>query len=168
MRIFPLTLALLMFLVSDSQHRIACRYAQTGSLKQKLEASGGLNEKVVATYVVQVLEGLGYLHHNGIVYCNLKASNILMTRSGNVKLSDFGLSLNLHTFEDADKGVSCMPNWSAPEVVDLGRASAKSDIWSLGCTVIELLTGNPPYGNMVNAIIGAGPLLCPVRHGVCC
>ena len=157
-----------MYSASDSQHCIACRYAQTGSLKQKLEASGGLNEKVVVTYVVKVLEGLDYLHHNGIVYCNLKASNILMTRSGNVKLSDFGLSLNLHTFEDADKGVSCMPNWSAPEVVDLGRASAKSDIWSLGCTVIELLTGNPPYGNMVNAIIGAGPLLYSVRHGVCC
>ena len=146
-----------------------------------------LSEKLVAGYVIQVLEGLDYLHQNDIVHGNLKAANILITQSGEVKLSDIGISLNLHalehvskgvprmpnwdagisliprTFEDAEKGIFCTPNWSAPEVINLKGTYTKSDIWSLGCTVIELLTGKPPYGNIVNAVIGAYLVLCAVR-----
>jgi serine/threonine protein kinase len=116
--------------------------------------------------VSQVLEGLDYLHHNGIVHRNLKAANILMTQSGEVKLSDFGISLYLPAvcaIEHEDKGVSYMPNWAAPEVIALRAVSTKSDIWSLGCTVIELLTARPPYGDLFNALNGTGSfLLCPV------
>ena len=114
---------------------------------------------------MQVLEGLDYLHHNGIVHCNLKAANIFMTQSGEVKLSDFGISLYLRAIDS--EGVStvpCVPNcqWAAPEVIELGPVSTKSDIWSLGCTVIQLLTGRPPYGDLVNALNGTGFFLCPV------
>jgi len=120
-----------------------------------VEEFGKLNEKLVASYVIQVLEGLDYLHHNGIVHCNLKAANILMTQSGEVKLSDFGISLYLCATEHVDnKGVSCMPNWAASEVIELRPVSTKSDIWSLGCTVIESLTGKPPYGDVVSALNG--------------
>ncbi|KAH9991816.1 kinase-like domain-containing protein [Russula vinacea] len=131
---------------------IVLEYVQNGSLKQMLEEFGKLSEDLVASYIVQVLEGLDYLHHNDIVHSNLKASNILLTKSGHVKLSDFGLSLNPHALEDVGNGISCMPNWTAPEVIELKRASAKSDMWSLGCTVIESLTGQPPYGDLVRAL----------------
>ena len=177
-------------LTSDFWRAIACRYAPNGSLKQMLEERpefNKLSEKLVAGHVIQVLKGLDYLHQNDIVHGNLKAANILITQSGEVKLSDIGISLNLHalehvskgvprmpnwdagisliprTFEDADKGIFCTPNWSAPEVINLKGTYTKSDIWSLGCTVIELLTGKPPYGNIVNAVIGAYLFLCAVR-----
>ena len=120
----------------------------------------------MASYVTQVLEGLDYLHQNGIVHCNLKASNILVTQNGEVKLSDFGISLylraiELHAIEHVDnKGVSCIPNWAAP---GLRPVSTKSDIWSLGCTVIELLTGKPPYEDLVNTPDGTCSFLCPVH-----
>ncbi|KAI9434161.1 hypothetical protein H4582DRAFT_2060355 [Lactarius indigo] len=61
-------------------------------------------------------------------------------KTGNVKLSDFGVSLNLHAMECEIKDVTGTPNWMAPEVIELKGASPKSDIWSFGCTVIELLT----------------------------
>ena len=142
---------------------IARRYAPNGSLKRILEEFGKLNEKLVASYVTQVLEGLDYLHQNGIVHCNLKATNILVTQNGEVKLSDFGISLYLRAIEHVDnKGVSYMPNWAAPEVIGLRPVSTKSDIWSLGCTVIELLTGKPPYGDLVNAPDGTCSFLCLV------
>ena len=121
-----------------------------------IEEFGKLNEKLVASYMIQVLEGLDHLHHNGIVHCNIKAANILITQSGEVKLSDIGISFYLCAFEHVDEGVSCMPNWAAPEVIELRPVSTKSDIWSLGCTVIELLTGRPPYGGVVNALNGMG------------
>ena len=114
--------------------------------------------------MIQVLKGLDYLHHNGVVHCNLKAANILMTQSGELKLSDFGISLYLRAIEHMDKprGVPCMLNWAAPEVIELRPVSTKSDIWSLGCTIIELLTGRPPYGDLVNPLNGKGSFLCPV------
>jgi serine/threonine protein kinase len=88
------------------------------------------------------------------VHCDLKAANILTTKTGNVKLSDFGVSLNLRAMEREIKDVAGTPNWMAPEVIELKGASTKSDIWSLGCTVIELLTGRPPYGDIGNAMTG--------------
>lgn len=54
---------------------IACRYATNGYLKQKLEEFGKLSEKLVASYVFQVLEGPDYPHHSGIMHSNLKAAN---------------------------------------------------------------------------------------------
>ena len=72
---------------------------------------GKLNERLVASYVVKVLEGLHYLHGCDVVHCDLKASNILTTKTGNVKLSDFGASLNLRQVERKND-VQGTPNWS--------------------------------------------------------
>ncbi|KJA27969.1 hypothetical protein HYPSUDRAFT_112868, partial [Hypholoma sublateritium FD-334 SS-4] len=150
---------------------IVLEYAENGSLGQTLRAFGRLNEKLVASYVVKILEGLHYLHTSDVVHCDLKAANILTTKNGNVKLSDFGVSLNLRAMaregtagggggkdggkegkEGKEGEVAGTPNWMAPEVIELQGASTKSDIWSLGCTVIELLTGRPPYAEIANGM----------------
>ncbi|KAF8825708.1 hypothetical protein HHX47_DHR6000200 [Lentinula edodes] len=130
---------------------IVLEYAENGSLGQTVKAFGKLNEKLVASYVVRILEGLHYLHQSDVVHCDLKAANILTTKNGNVKLSDFGVSLNLRAVE-REQDVAGTPNWMAPEVIELKGASPKSDIWSLACTVIELLTGRPPYGDIPNSM----------------
>lgn len=104
--------------------------------------------------MVKILEGLHYLHQCDVVHCDLKAANILTTKNGNVKLSDFGVSLNMRAVERDIKDVAGTPNWMAPEVIELKGASPKSDIWSLACTVIELLTGRPPYGEIANSMTG--------------
>ncbi|OCH87395.1 hypothetical protein OBBRIDRAFT_160313 [Obba rivulosa] len=131
---------------------IVLEYAENGSLGQTLRAFGKLNERLVASYVVKILEGLHYLHQSDVVHCDLKAANILTTKNGNVKLSDFGVSLNLRAMEREMKDVAGTPNWMAPEVIELKGASTKSDIWSLACTVIELLTGRPPYADIPNSM----------------
>ncbi|KAJ3839692.1 Pkinase-domain-containing protein [Lentinula raphanica] len=130
---------------------IVLEYAENGSLGQTVKAFGKLNEKLVASYVVRILEGLHYLHQSDVVHCDLKAANILTTKTGNVKLSDFGVSLNMRAVE-REQDVAGTPNWMAPEVIELKGASPKSDIWSLACTVIELLTGRPPYGDIPNSM----------------
>lgn len=126
--------------------------------------------------MIKILEGLHYLHQSQVVHCDLKAANILTTKNGNVKLSDFGVSLNLRAMEHIKSDVAGTPNWSelipffrrlrsdadllrtlysvAPEVIELKGASTASDIWSLGCTVIELLTGKPPYADIHNGMTG--------------
>nr|GAT45690.1 predicted protein [Mycena chlorophos] len=124
---------------------IVLEYAENGTLYQALKAFGKLNERVVATCVIKILEGLQYLHSNDVVHCNLKAANILTTKSGHVKLSDFGFSLHIRALEQGNSEAVRALNWTAPEIIELKRASPKSDIWSLACTVVELLTGRPPY-----------------------
>ena len=94
------------------------------------------------------------MHRSDSVHCNLKATNILTTRTGNVKLSDFGVSVNLYAIECVVKDVAGMLNWMAPDVIELKDSSTKSLIWSGGCTVIELLMGCSPYGDIGNAMTG--------------
>ena len=91
-----------------------CRYVENGSLQHTLNAFGILPEALVASYVVKILEGLSYLHSVHVIHRDLKAANLLTTKNGNVKLSDFGVSLQLNavhnTIENAD--ATGTPNWS--------------------------------------------------------
>lgn len=129
---------------------IILEYVENGSLLHTLKAFGNFPEKLVASYVIKILEGLNYLHEMKVVHCDLKAANILTTKNGNVKLSDFGVSLNLKAAEDLKKNDAVgTPNWMAPEVIELKGASTSADVWSLGCTIIELLTSKPPYSDML-------------------
>lgn len=137
------------FIQSKHSINIILEFAENGSLMSTLKAFGAFPEKLVASFCIKILNGLDYLHSNQVVHCDLKAANILTTKTGDVKLTDFGVSLNLK-IKGADAGsVSGTPNWMAPEVIELKGASTKSDIWSLGCTVIELVTGKPPYADLI-------------------
>lgn len=150
----------------DQYLNIVLEFVENGSLGQTLKAFGKFNERLVSSYVGKILEGLHYLHSQGVVHCDLKSANILSTKNGNIKLSDFGVSLNMRAVENfaerasvgranSAKGVNEIagtPNWMAPEIIKLAGASPASDIWSLGCTVIELLTGKPPYSGVGNSM----------------
>ncbi|TDL20391.1 kinase-like protein, partial [Rickenella mellea] len=125
--------------------------ADSGSLSQTLKGFGKLNERLVSTYVVKILDTLNYLHQKKIVHCDLKASNILTTKMGGIKLSfTFGVSHEINKESRLD--VAGTPNFMAPEVIELKGASPASDIWSLACTIIELLTGKPPYSDVGNSM----------------
>ncbi|CAG8648424.1 11051_t:CDS:2, partial [Paraglomus brasilianum] len=137
------------YIMTEDYINIILEYAENGSLLNTLKSFGNFPEKLVASYVVKILEGLSYLHNKHVVHCDLKAANILTTKNGNVKLSDFGVSLNLKMMEKVNTDVAGTPNWMAPEVIELKGASTASDIWSLGCTIIELLTGKPPYADLM-------------------
>ncbi|KAI9253367.1 kinase-like domain-containing protein [Phascolomyces articulosus] len=137
------------FIRSKHHMNIVLEYAENGSLMSTLKAFGAFPEKLVASFCIKILHGLEYLHANQVVHCDLKAANILTTKTGDVKLSDFGVSLNLKIKASDPGSVSGTPNWMAPEVIELKGASTKSDIWSLGCTLVELVTGKPPYADMI-------------------
>jgi len=99
--------------------------------------------------MTQVLQGLQYLHDQGVIHRDIKGANILTTKDGTVKLADFGVSTStLAGNQDKEAQVVGTPYWMAPEIIQLSGASSASDIWSVGCTVIELLQAKPPYHNL--------------------
>ncbi|KAI9278141.1 kinase-like domain-containing protein [Umbelopsis sp. AD052] len=135
---------------SEKYLDVILEFVESGSLLSTLKSFGTFSENLVAAYTVKILLGLSYLHAKDVVHCDLKAANILTTKTGNVKLTDFGVSLNLN-LKQVDKGEPVgTPNWMAPEIIDLQGACVKSDIWSLGCTIVEMYTGKPPYSDLIS------------------
>ncbi|ORX70074.1 kinase-like protein, partial [Linderina pennispora] len=138
------------FVKTDTHLNLVMEYVENGSLSATLKSFGSFPEKLVLAYVVKIIQGLSYLHARDVVHCDLKACNILTTKKGNTKLTDFGVSLNLKLRKPGDESVVAgTPYWMAPEIIMLDGACRASDIWSLGCTIIELLTGKPPYADLM-------------------
>ena len=108
------------------------------------------NETLVRVYTKQILEGLHYLHSHRIMHRDIKGGNILVDRGGVCKLSDFGASKHLSELTQATAGFQSLrgtPYWMAPEVVRQSGAGRQADIWSVGCTIIEMATGKPPFSH---------------------
>lgn len=131
------------FVKSTESLFIILEYCENGSLHSICKNFGKFPENLVALYMSQVLYGLLYLHDQGVIHRDIKGANILTTKEGLVKLADFGVATKAAGLDDAS--VVGTPYWMAPEVIELSGATTASDIWSLGCTVIELLDGKPPY-----------------------
>lgn len=84
-----------------------------------------------------------------MIHRDIKGANILTTKDGVVKLADFGVATKLNDAEKNNSGLGT-PYWMAPEVIEMsGQVTQACDIWSLGCTIMELMTGNPPYSNLL-------------------
>ncbi|OMJ22341.1 Serine/threonine-protein kinase sepA [Smittium culicis] len=140
------------FVKTDEFLFLVMEYVENGSLAATLKSFGVFPEKLVLAYVFKIIEGLVYLHSRNVVHCDLKAANILTTKKGNIKLADFGVSLNLGLKHSNDDSmiVAGTPCWMAPEIIKLEGPTTASDIWSLGCTIVELLSGKPPYADLVS------------------
>ena len=110
-------------------------------------------ETIIRKYTVQILEGIEYLHSHNIMHRDIKCANILINRDGVCKLSDFGGAKIIKDIFDITKSsIEGTPNWMAPEIVKKAEATRFSDIWSIGCTVIEMFQGKPPWSNYYTAI----------------
>ncbi|KAK4140425.1 uncharacterized protein C8A04DRAFT_14956 [Dichotomopilus funicola] len=128
---------------------IFLEYISGGSIGSCLRKHGKFEEAVVASLTRQTLAGLAYLHREGILHRDLKADNILLDLDGTCKISDFGISKKTDNIYGNDKTNSMQGSvfWMAPEVVrSQGEGySAKVDIWSTGCVVLEMFAGRRPW-----------------------
>ncbi|KAL1802014.1 hypothetical protein ACET3Z_030661 [Daucus carota] len=135
----------------DKKLNLFIEYMAGGSLADIADKfEGVLDERMVRLYTREILKGLVYLHNNGVVHCDLKCKNVLLSSSGNIKIADFGCAKRLNGSKinsssvESLKSICGTPLWMAPEVLRKQEIDYTSDIWSLGCTVIEMATGKPP------------------------
>jgi formylglycine-generating enzyme required for sulfatase activity/serine/threonine protein kinase len=135
-------------------HYLAMEYIEGRDLAAIVKEHGPLGVREAVEYILQAARGLQYAHGKGIVHRDIKPGNLLLDKEGTVKILDMGLALIAGA--DAALGgperltatgqVMGTCDYMAPEQsLDTRQADARADIYSLGCTLFRLLTGNPPY-----------------------
>jgi serine/threonine protein kinase len=149
---------------SDSAVYMIMEFCEYGDL-QKYQNKNPLNEKYIQNYMIQLRDALKYLHDNNIVHRDLKPQNILLTDPLTIKITDFGLARNINTNsqintigidnqteyidtpaeQDLFSTFCGSPIYMSPELLNKQQYSSKSDLWSVGIILYELITGTPPY-----------------------
>jgi len=132
-------------------------YVPGGSIHGLLAKFGSFDEKLIRVYMRQILAGLKYLHANGLVHRDIKGANILLDTTGRLKLADFGLASKILAGKQGGshkgtKGLAGTSYWMAPEVVRQQSFGKPADIWSVGCVMIEMATGKPPWNQFSQEI----------------
>ena len=139
----------------DNHHWLVMEYVEGESLAERIRSKGGLDHAEAAHIMWQVADALASAHSAGITHRDVKPSNILLTTSGQAKLTDFGIARSQADASLTQTGlVTGSPAYLAPEVATGTGAGAASDVWSLGATLYHVLTGKPPYDVSDNLIGG--------------
>eukprot|EP01064_Diplonema_japonicum_P026283 TRINITY_DN376_c2_g1_i1.p1 TRINITY_DN376_c2_g1~~TRINITY_DN376_c2_g1_i1.p1 ORF type:complete len:543 (+),score=70.06 TRINITY_DN376_c2_g1_i1:65-1630(+) len=126
---------------------IVMEYVAGGSTKDLLKNFGPLPELAIWNYSKEILSGLCHLHNHQILHMDLKPSNIMVTTSGSVKITDFGLSREIispDSMGTVESAAGTYP-YMSPGLVAEGANSKQTDIWAVGCTVLEYATNEIPW-----------------------
>ncbi|CAL9030149.1 unnamed protein product [Prunus brigantina] len=129
----------------DDKLYIYLEYMSGGSIYKLLQEYGQFGEIAIRSYTQQILSGLAYLHAKNTVHRDIKGANILVDPNGRVKLADFGMAKHI-TGQSCPLSFKGSPYWMAPEVIkNSNGCNLAVDVWSLGCTVLEMATTKPPW-----------------------
>lgn len=141
------------FEAREDVYNLFLEYVPGGSVKAILDHYGRFSEQIIRNLNTQVLDGLAYLHSRGILHRDLKADNLLLDIDGTIKISDFGISKHSRDIysNNAEMSMQGTIFWMAPEVIhnvvenEKQGYSAKVDVWSLGCVILEMFAGRRPW-----------------------
>jgi eukaryotic-like serine/threonine-protein kinase len=131
-----------------SRMYIAMEYIEGESLRANMRTEGGLPSERALALAQQLAEALVYMHGEGVVHRDLKPENVLITAEGQTKIMDFGIALDESARRLTWSGLSSTigtPDYMAPEQVSGRRGDVRTDIYSLGVILYEMLTGHLPY-----------------------
>ena len=132
---------------------LAMAYVEGDTVTQKIR-SGPLDEAQAVDIAVQIADGLQEAHQNDIVHRDIKSSNIMVTSKGQVKILDFGIAKDLASADsDQTRQVLGTPAYMSPEQTREERVDQRSDIWSLGVVLYQMLSGKLPFAGKFDAAI---------------
>jgi serine/threonine-protein kinase SIK3 len=132
---------------------IVLEYANGGDLLNYLKTKGRFKEPEYRKILQQIIDALEYIHEHKILHRDIKLDNILLTKTGHVKICDFGISRKMHRNDPVFEHIGT-PAYIAPEIIkEKGYTGFGADIWSLGVMTYMALTGNVPFkGNTIEEL----------------
>ncbi|MBA0867006.1 hypothetical protein Goshw_026398, partial [Gossypium schwendimanii] len=133
-------------------YNLFLEYAPSGTVMDAIQKHGGyLEEATVRSYTRGILLGLEFLHSRGIVHCDIKGQNVLVTDDG-VKIADLGCARRADEASSAAWSIAGTPVYMAPEVARGEQQGCSADVWALGCTVIEMAAGRSPWPDVSDPV----------------
>ena len=127
---------------------IVMDYIEGSDLEEVIKRNGRLPVDKALNIFKQILSALSYVHSKGIIHRDIKPKNILIDKNGSVKLTDFGIAKTLYSNVKTSTGSYLgAPAYSSPEQMDGRKVDSRSDIYSLGITLYEMLAGKGPYSS---------------------
>ena len=128
----------------DDLHYIVMELVEGITLKNYIARKGKLSNKETIGIAIQAAEGIAEAHRKGIIHRDIKPQNIIISRDGKVKVADFGIA-KAASGDSGSKAVIGSAHYIAPEQARTGEADASSDLYSLGISMYEMITGKLPY-----------------------
>lgn len=139
-------------------HFITMEFVPGEDLKSMIRMSGHLAVGTTISIAKQICEGLTEAHESGVVHRDLKPSNIMIDRGGNARIMDFGIARSLEAKGITGSGVMIgTPEYMSPEQVEGKEVDQRSDVYSLGVILYEMITGRVPFD-------GDTPFTIGVKH----
>ena len=142
---------------SDSANYIVMELIDGISLKQYMQVKGVLNWKETLHFSMQIAKGLEHAHSRGIVHRDIKPHNVMVLKNGSVKVMDFGIARVMNKSNTLTKEALGSVHYISPEQAKGGYTDNRSDIYSLGVVMYEMMTGRPPYD-------GESPVAVAIQH----
>ncbi len=147
------------FIETDDVCFIVMEYLNGQNLQQILEIRPhGLPEITVLSMAAEIADALSVAHKHGLVHRDLKPANLFYEDSGRVKVCDFGIAIAAADASAAAAGsryLTGTPQYMSPEQCDGASVDSRSDVYSLGCVIYSLLTGQPPFGGRADDVMAS-------------
>ncbi|KAI3922254.1 hypothetical protein MKX01_005943 [Papaver californicum] len=139
-------------------YNIFLEFASLGNLSQLIKSGSSMAESEIKNYTRMITQGIGYIHEMGFVHSDIKPQNILLcSGEGKIelKIADFGLTKRSGK---SSNGFIGTPLYMSPELVSCNENETPSDIWALGCVVMEMITRKPAWrcSDLINLLYRIG------------
>ena len=142
---------------SDDAHYIVMELIDGITLKQYMEKKGILNWKETLHFAIQIAKALEHAHSRGIVHRDIKPHNVMVLKNGSVKVADFGIARVMSKSNTLTREALGSVHYVSPEQAKGGRVDSRSDLYSLGVVMYEMITGRPPFD-------GESPVAVAIQH----
>ncbi len=142
---------------SDEADYIVMELIDGITLKQYMEKKGTLNWKETLHFSMQIAKALEHAHSRGIVHRDIKPNNVMVLKNGSVKVTDFGIARIMSKSNTLTKEALGSVHYISPEQAKGGRVDVRSDLYSLGVVMYEMMTGRAPYD-------GESPVAVAIQH----
>ncbi|WP_044915992.1 Stk1 family PASTA domain-containing Ser/Thr kinase [Oribacterium sp. FC2011] len=136
----------------DKLHYIVMELVEGITLKTYIQRKGAMDSREAIALALQVVGGIEQAHKNGIVHRDIKPQNMIVSDDGTVKVADFGIA-RAATQQTVNTTVMGSVHYISPEQARSGQADERSDIYSFGCTLYEMLTGKVPYDGSTSVAV---------------